>query len=77
MTLFLFIDKIAVVRGPNATYDVEPGVSVFIEVEATTDRLFQNQMKFKWQWYEENTDKKSGVTEISRFYTSSVVFRKN
>ncbi|XP_060589756.1 contactin-4-like isoform X2 [Ruditapes philippinarum] len=56
------IDKIVVLKGPNATYDVEPGMSVFIEVQATTDSLFMNQMKFKWQWYEERTDKKTGVT---------------
>jgi hypothetical protein len=65
--MFLFIDKIVVLKGPNATYDVEPGMSVFIEVQATTDSLFMNQMNFKWQWYEEHTDKKTGVTVTSMF----------
>jgi hypothetical protein len=65
MILFPLIDKIVVLNGPNSTYDVEPGMSVFIEVQATTDRLFMNQMTFKWQWYEEQTDKKTGVTVTS------------
>ncbi|XP_060589743.1 neuroglian-like [Ruditapes philippinarum] len=56
------IDKIVVIKGPNSTYDVVPGMSVFIEVQATTDSLFNNQMTYKWQWYEEQTDKKTGVT---------------
>jgi hypothetical protein len=66
MIRFLILDKIIVLMGPNSTYNVEPGMSVFIEVRATTDRLFMNQMTYKWQWYEEKTDKKTGVTVTSR-----------
>ncbi|KAL4218251.1 Contactin 3a [Mactra antiquata] len=47
------IDKIVVKIAPNSTYDVEPGTNLSIVVDATTDVLWQNHMRFKWYWYEE------------------------
>ncbi|KAL4218250.1 Contactin-5 [Mactra antiquata] len=47
------IDKIVVKQQPNSTYDIEPGTILSIFVDATTDVLWQNHMKFKWYWYED------------------------
>lgn len=54
-------DKIVVLSGPNSTYDVEPGKLLDIIVEAKTDKLWQNQMKFYWLWYQEIEDPKTGI----------------
>jgi len=57
------IDKIVLLRGPNSTYDVAPGMVLDIYAEATTDKQWQKQMVYIWQWYEEGpVDQKTGQT---------------
>ncbi|XP_053381957.1 contactin rig-6-like [Mercenaria mercenaria] len=58
------IDKILVLRGPNSTYDVEPGSRIEIIMEATTDVEYQEFMNYTWQWYQEKTDETTGEISI-------------
>lgn len=54
------IDRIRVLKQPNSTYFVEPGSRLEITVEATTDIMLQNQVKYTWMWYEVVTNTKTG-----------------
>ncbi|KAH3693491.1 hypothetical protein DPMN_080924 [Dreissena polymorpha] len=44
-------DTIEILKAPNATYDVEPNVTIVIAIDAITDPDWQNQISYKWFWY--------------------------
>ena len=59
-------DKITVIRGPNSTYYVEPGSVININIVATTDPMWTNQMNYTWNWYEKVEDENTGDTTTGR-----------
>ena len=60
--------KIEVFAKPNATYEVEPEQRLSILADATTDVMFQKQLKYSWYWYRE-IENKDGTKEISEYST--------
>lgn len=50
------IDKIVLGTRPNSMNYIEPAVKLDLDVDATTDELWQNQLKFQWYWYDQVED---------------------
>lgn len=57
------IDKINVTLAPNDTYRIYPAMTLVIAVDAVTDSEWQEQMLFKWFWYDKATDTTNGESK--------------
>ncbi|KAH3690445.1 uncharacterized protein LOC127863845 [Dreissena polymorpha] len=44
-------NNIEIVKAPNATYDVEPNMTIVIVIDVITDPDWQNQISYNWFWY--------------------------